>query len=250
MKESLPNKKLGLENLKKTIRNAGIASLFSLSTFVGSGQTKENRNLDQDKATTEFAQYFDSLNHKNPESVTADEMDIFLNKLLQTYNLIPNKDSFEIEKRKFLKKIYDKHSPYSLEKKKVQIQDLIPGYDLNFGADKEDRIILNRILTEVGFDFSKLSNQNLQSENLEGYGNVVSTYDINTQKDFGNKRVSIHITDNSDGLSASAWVKIINTDNNKNIANFILASSNNSEKIDHEKFLTELNTILNQQIKL
>lgn len=228
---------------KKHFRNLGVATLLSLSSLISTAQSKSpedslkkkpDKEVVTETSTEKFLKFFDSLKQKDPETITPEDMDLFLDGLYKNHMSIPNRDSFFVEEKKFLEIVYKNHSPYSMEKKKVPF--LPPGFDLVFGHDKEDRIMLNRILTETGFDFNTIPKDDIEDMRKDG------EYSITLKKDFGDKKIKLTMTDL--GPSASVWVMLIDNKTGKNYEDFVLGKSDTQEKVDESSFLVEFNKII------
>lgn len=232
--------------IKKWLKRTGIAALFSLASLGATGQKQEGGNNKQiqkieaqsrEKTNEDFLKYVDYLKTKNDTSVvTADDMEGYLEKFGKGKTLDVHSEQ---HKKEVLKSIYDKSSPYSLDGKKVQLPNLIPGYDLEFGSDKEDRILLNRILTAVEFDVGGGLTTYID---MPGYGKVLAQYDIDFKKDFGNKIIQGSVA--QEGLMALLNAQIIEKSTGKVLAETVIGG-HKDKKVNQKQFINEFTALLN-----
>lgn len=201
----------------------------------------ENISQSKEKQKEDFKLYLDYLKEKSDTGrVSPDDMDMYVKK----WELTGGHLDSVIQKEKFdvLNRLYKNSSPYAVNGKKVKIENLIPGWDLEFGFDKEERILLNKVLTEIPFDFSKI--EEISKENF-GYGEVLSDFSLIQKIPFKDKIIDIDFT--STGVLHTLWLRILDNDG-KNIAGLVIGSRQVSvDKTDHSKFETEFTKLLEQK---
>lgn len=224
-----------------------LAGLFATKEAGGQSVAESKAKADTEaiaKTTIEspkedFLNYVQYLKEKNDSTIiTPEDMDTYLQKFgnadgLQEKDLAEN---FLI-----LRDIYAKHSPYSLDGKKVAMKGVMPGYDLEYGYDKEDKILLNKVLTSFDFDFSQM--KQLGTKDL-GYGEVVSDFIFRDTITVNDRIIKVHFSNN--GLDQMFEVYITDT-KQKPIAHFICPTTTVARsfgKDDNSKFTEELNRIL------
>jgi hypothetical protein len=191
----------------------------------------------KEKQKEDFLKYVDFLKEKNDTTqVTPEDMDLFLVK----WNLGGKglDTTSEEKKKEVLRAIYEKASPYSAGGKKIQIPDLVPGYDLEFGHNKEERALLNKILSIVDFD---IKGGMTTYEDLPGFGKVLMEYDIDFQKDFGDKKIKGGFT--HAGMMSMLNIQIVDKVTSRVIAETVI-SGREGKEINHTHFITELNTLI------
>lgn len=226
------------------IGGVGLLSMFAPKEVKGqSSEMKAKADTEAIAKTTlespkeDFLNYQESLKQKSDTShISPEEMDKYMEKFVATNGGFSTTE--EVHRREILASIYKDHSPYVLNGKKIALEGLIPGYDLAFGHDKDERILLNEILTNVDFD----TKEGLISyDTLEGYGNVLQTFDVPFKKEVGEKIIQGGVTLNGEFILLNVQIK--NKHTNKLIAETFI-STNKFKKVDHRKFTDEFNAAL------
>ncbi len=196
----------------------------------------------KETAKEDFSKYLEYLQEKNKtDSITPEDMDTYLKKWENTGGF-QSSDAIQGKNIQTLHDIYQKHSPYALDGKKIPIENLIPGYDMEFGYDKDDRILINKILTGVGFDFSKV--EDISKEDF-GQGEVVTNFRFEDKVTIGDKTIDMSI---SYMTGFRLFTTSIYDKDGKQIANFVCGARDvATKKIDHSVFEAELTKIFEEK---
>lgn len=214
-----------------------LTGLFATKEASGqkNGDTKtkdtiENVTHSKEIWVKELLKYFQYLEQKiDTGQVTPEEMDIFAND--RSSDGIPDSSWSAI--RKTIGKIYEKHSPYALDGKKF-IKDIVPGYDMDFGYDKDERILMNKILTTIPFDFTKIEDS--------GYENgFLDIFQFEQIVKVGNKTVEVRMSFAGEPIFSAK----IYDDKGNQIAYILIPPANEAQRHqDTSEFNSELDKVI------
>lgn len=234
---------------------AVVASMTLAGLFASKQASGQQIPKSQTKNTTEnniqvketpkeaFLAYEKSLIEKADTAiVSADDMEGYIERWEnlndgELAELYPDNTHAEV-----LNKLFEKHNPYALDGKQIPY-NLIPSLVTGYGFDKEDRVLMTQILTEVGFDASKIEVVNKDTINNKEY---ITDFIFNDEIVKGDKILRLNF-ENIGGGGKKMWFSIRDTKTGKQV-NFIcgdLAVSKSVGKIDRSKFKKELDALLN-----